>query len=174
MFGAGDEATEVVAVGGGEGGGAPRPDVLSAYDAWEPETERQRAEDVPAQDRERIDHRLRGWDAVRSNPAVDDAPIEVAEERLDVRRAIGLVVEEVGVLVDVERDEWSRVPDRERVLGVPDVVEEALLVPVVGGPGPPPAAHPGGLQVAAPRLDRAEVALDERADRAVGIPSAST
>ena len=49
---------------------------------------------------------------------------------------VGLEVEEVGVLVDVERDERRRVPDREGVLGVADVVEEAPLVPVVRGPGP--------------------------------------
>ena len=47
----------------------------------------------------------------------------VREERLDVGRAVGLVVEEVRV-VDVERDQRRRVPDRIGVLRVADVVEE--------------------------------------------------
>ena len=44
------------------------------------------------------------------------------------------------MLVDVERDERGRVPDRKRVLRVADVVEEPPLVPVVGGPRPAAAA----------------------------------
>ena len=107
-----------------------------------------------------------GGNAVLVDPAVHDVPVEVVEERVDVRRAVGLVVEEVGVLVDVERDERRRVPDRERVLRIADVVEEPALVPVVCGPGPAAAGHPGRLQVGAPGLDRAEVALHERAERA--------
>jgi hypothetical protein len=68
------------------------------------------------------------------------------------------------VLVHVQRDERRRVPDGERVLRVTDVVEEALLVPVVGRPSPTAPAHAGRLQVGAPRLDRAEVALDQGRD----------
>src|SRR5262245_43920067 len=97
------------------------------------------------------------WDAVCPDPAVHDRPVQVVEERVDVRRAVGLEVEEVGVLVDVERDERGRVPDRKGVLGVAEVVEEAPLVPVVGGPGPAAAAHAGRLEVGAPGLDGAEV-----------------
>ena len=58
------------------------------------------------------------------------------------RRAIRLVVEEVRVLVDVERDERRRIPDRERVLRVADVVEEPALVPVVRRPRPAAPAMP--------------------------------
>src|SRR5919198_2131061 len=70
--------------------------------------------------------------SVGPHPRVHDAPVEVPEEGVDVGRAVRLVVEEVRVLVDVERDERRRVPDRERVLGVPYVVEETPLVPVIG------------------------------------------
>src|SRR6266567_2849270 len=78
------------------------------------------------------------------------------------------------MLVDVERDQWRRVPDRIRVLRVAQVVEEAPLVPVVGRPGPAAARHSGGLQVGAPVLHGAEVALDQVADEAGGIASAAT
>src|SRR5437879_9178610 len=104
---------------------------------------------------------LRG-DAVLLDPAVHDVPVEVCEERFDVRRAVGLVVEEVGVLVDVERDEWRRVPDGKRVLCVADVVEETPLVPVEGRPGPATAGHAGRFQVCTPPRRGAEVTLDER------------
>ncbi len=103
-------------------------------------------------------------------PAVDDAPVEVPEERLDVCGAVGLVVEEVGVLVHVERDERRRVPDGERVLRVADVVEEPALVPVERRPGPAAACHSRSLEVGAPGVDRAEVALDQLRDRSVGSP----
>src|SRR5438874_8294883 len=73
---------------------------------------------------------------VLRHPVVDRRPVEVVEERVDIRRAIGLVVEEVGVLVDVERDQRRRVPDRERVLRVADVVEEPTFVPVIRRPRP--------------------------------------
>src|SRR6266568_5186175 len=79
-------------------------------------------------------------DAVLLDPVVHDVVVEVVEEGVDVRPAVGLEVEEVGVLVDVERDERRRVPDREGVLRVADVVEEPALVPVVRGPRPAPAA----------------------------------
>src|SRR6266576_3211402 len=105
-------------------------------------------------------------DAVLLDPAVHDIPVEIREERVDVRGAIGLVVEEVRMLVDVERDERRRVPDRERVLRVADVVEEAALVPVEGRPGPAAPGHAGRLEVGAPGVDRAEVARDEVAERA--------
>src|SRR5215831_17291848 len=81
-------------------------------------------------------------DAVRADPAVHDVPVEIGEERVDVRGAVGLVVEEVGVLVDVQRHDRRRVPDRERVLRVAEVVEKAAFVPVVGCPGPAAAGHP--------------------------------
>jgi hypothetical protein len=88
------------------------------------------------------------------------------EERVDVARAVGLEVEEVRVLVDVERDERRRVPHGERVLRVADVVEEPALVPVVRRPRPAAAAHPRRLEVVTPGLDGAEVALHELADAA--------
>src|SRR5581483_11778822 len=91
---------------------------------------------------------------VLRDPAVHDVPVEVVEERADVGRAIGLVVEEVRMLVHVERDERGRVPDRERVLGVADVVEEPAFVPVVRRPGPAAAGHAGRLQVGPPDVDR--------------------
>src|ERR687897_1366648 len=106
---------------------------------------------------------------VPAGPLVDRGPVEVGEERVDVGRAVGLVVEEVRVLVDVERDQRRRIPDRIRVLRVADVVEEAALVPVVGGPGPASARHAGRLQVVAPGPDRAEVALDELPERTIGV-----
>src|SRR5579864_2380471 len=84
-----------------------------------------------------------GGNRVLRDPAVHDVPVDVVEERADVRRAVGLVVEEVRVLVDVERDERRRVPDGEGVLRVADVVEEPSLVPVVRGPGPAARSHPG-------------------------------
>ena len=52
-------------------------------------------------------------DLVLRDPVVHDRPVQVVEERVDVGAAVGLEVEEVRVLVDVERDERSRVPDRE-------------------------------------------------------------
>src|ERR1044072_9838059 len=64
-----------------------------------------------------------GRDLVLLGPVVDYVPVEVREERFNVGRAVGLVVDEVGVLVDVERDERRGVPDREGVLRVADVVE---------------------------------------------------
>src|SRR5207247_397118 len=88
-------------------------------------------------------------DLVLRHPVLDRAPVEVAEEGLDVRRAVRLVVEEVRVLVDVERDQRGCVPYRERVLRIPDVVEETPLVPVVGGPGPAPGPHRRRLEVGA-------------------------
>ncbi len=106
---------------------------------------------------------------VRRDPPVHDRPVEILEERVDVRGAIGLVVEEVRVLVDVERDERRRVPDGERVLRVAEVVEEAALVPVVRRPRPPTCGDRRRAQVLAPGLDRAEVPLDERAERPVRI-----
>src|SRR4029079_16266930 len=93
---------------------------------------------------------ISGADAVPRDPLVDDAPVEVVEEGVDVAGAVGLEVEPERVLVDVERDERGRVPDREGVLRVADVVEEPALVPVVGGPGPAAAGDAGGLQVGAP------------------------
>src|SRR2546429_395047 len=104
---------------------------------------------------------------------VDDGPIEVGEKRVDVGAAVGLKVDEVRVLVDVERDERSRVPDRVRVLGVADVVQEAAFVPVVGGPGPAAAGHAARLQVAGPGLDRAGVTLDQPAGQAVRSATAA-
>ena len=98
---------------------------------------------------------------VRGDPAVHDVPVEVLEERLDVRRSIRLVVEEVRVLVHVERDERCRVPHRERVLGVADVVEEPALVPVVRGPRPAPPRHACRTEICAPRIRRAEVTVHE-------------
>src|SRR5688572_22063685 len=74
-----------------------------------------------------------GTDVVLRRPVVDGGPVEVVEERVDVRGSIGAVVEEVGVLVDVECDQRRRVPDRIRVLHVADVVEQAALVPVIRG-----------------------------------------
>src|SRR5580765_7675297 len=112
-------------------------------------------------------------DLVLRHPVVDRRPVEVVEERIDVRRAVGLVVEEVRVLVHVERDQRRRVPDRERVLCVADVVEQPPLVPVVRGPTPPTAGHACRLQIGAPGLKRAEVPLDQVPDHPVGIAAAS-
>ena len=77
------------------------------------------------------------------------------------------------MLVDVERDERRRVPDGERVLRVADVVEEAALVPVVRRPRPAAAGDARRLEIGAPRVDRAEVAVDEVAERAVGVAAAA-
>src|SRR5438067_1960319 len=75
------------------------------------------------------------------------------------------------MLVDVQGDERGRVPDREGVLGVADVVEEAGLVPVVRGPRPAAPRHPARLQVAGPIFDGTEVALDQPDDRSArGTP----
>src|SRR3990170_3748140 len=108
-------------------------------------------------------------DLVLRDPVVHDSPVQVVEEGVDVGRAVGLEVEEVRVLVDVEGDERGRVPDRERVLRVTDVVEEPSLVPVVRRPGPAAAGHSRRLQVGTPRLRRAEVALDQIGDRALRV-----
>src|ERR671924_646998 len=112
-------------------------------------------------------------DLVLRRPVVDRRPVEVVEERVDVRGAVGLIVEEVRVLVDVERDERRRIPDRERVLRVADVVEEAALVPVVRRPRPAARSHSGRLQVGAPVLDGAEVALDEAPEGVPGVTTAA-
>src|SRR3954454_15474685 len=112
-------------------------------------------------------------DAVLLDPAVHDIPVEIREERVDVRGAIGLVVEEIRMLVDIERDERRRVPDRERVLRVADVVEQPPFVPVVRCPRPAAAGHTRCLQVRAPVLVRAEVTLDQVADEAVRVPAAA-
>src|SRR2546423_12488275 len=106
-------------------------------------------------------------DAVLLDPAVHDIPVEIREERVDVRGAIGLVVEKVRVRVDVERDRRRRVPDRERVLRIADVIEEAALVPVEGRPRPAAAGHAGRLEIGAPDVGRAEVAVDQVPERAV-------
>src|SRR3954466_14449231 len=87
--------------------------------------------------------RSSGANAVLLRPVVHDVVIEVVEERVDVRRPVGPEVDEVRVFVDVEREEWGRVPHRKRVLRVADVVEEAALVPVVSGPRPAAAGHAG-------------------------------
>src|ERR671925_196205 len=108
-------------------------------------------------------------DLVSVDPVVDRRVVEIREERVDVGRAVGLVVEEVRVLVDVQRDERRRIPDRIRVLRVADVVEEATLVPVVRRPRPPAARHAGRLEVLAPARHRAEVTLDELPERAVRL-----
>src|SRR5207248_11766629 len=83
------------------------------------------------------------WDLVPRHPVVDDVPVKIREEGIDVRGPVGLVVDEVRVLVHVECDERRRVPDREGVLRVADVVEETALVPVERGPGPAAGRHPG-------------------------------
>src|SRR5215210_4012241 len=106
---------------------------------------------------------------VLAHPVVDGRPVQVGKEGVDVGGAVGLVVEEIGVLVDVEGDEWGRVPDRIRVLRVADVVEEAALVPVVRRPGPAPAGHARRLEVVPPSRDRPEVALDELGKCAVRV-----
>src|SRR5947208_12470187 len=111
---------------------------------------------------------------VLRHPAVHDVPVQVVEEGTDVGRAIGLVVEEVRVLVHVERHERGRVPDREGVLRVADVVEEPALVPVVRRPRPAARRHAGRTEVRAPGLDRAEVALHERREGAGRIAAAPT
>ena len=56
-------------------------------------------------------------DLVLRDPVVHDGPVQVVEERVDVGAAVGLEVEEVRVLVDVERDQRRRVPDREACSG---------------------------------------------------------
>src|SRR5437764_696697 len=122
----------------------------------------------PATARPTVNMALRRYRVLR-DPAVHDVPVQIVEERADVGRAIGLVVQEVRVLVHVERDERRRVPDRGRVLRVADVVEEPALVPVVGGPGPAAPGHARRLQVVAPRLEAVEVSLDQRPGRPVGI-----
>src|SRR5438034_1084272 len=116
---------------------------------------------------------LRRRDRVLVDPAVHDVPVEVVEEGVDVRGTIGLEVDEVRVLVDVERHERCRVPDREGVLRVADVVEEPPFVPVVRGPRPATTGHTRRLQIGAPRLHRAEVPLHERAERARGVAAAA-
>ena len=143
------------------------PHVLAAEDAHEPVAPRARAEQVPEDDDPGEGHL--DPDAVRVDQAVDHAVVEVREERLDVSGAIGAEVDEVGVLVDVERDERRRVPDRIAVLGVTDVVEEPALVPVVGRPRPAAAGETGRLQVGPPGGDRAEVARDEVAEDALRV-----
>src|SRR5262249_61781627 len=94
--------------------------------------------------------------------------------RIDVRGAVGLVVEEVRVLVDVERPERRRIPDREGVLAIADVVEETALVPVVGCPGPSPPGDAGRLEIGPPGLSRAEVAVDQPAHGTRGIAALAT
>src|SRR5919109_1399773 len=107
-------------------------------------------------------------DLVLRRPVVDRRPVEVVEERVDVRGAVGLVVDEVRVLVDVEGDERRRVPDRERVLRVADVVEEAAFVPVVRRPRPATTGHARRLEIGTPGVGRAEVTRDELPEGAVG------
>src|SRR5581483_7750343 len=132
---------------------ADGPDVLVLDQADEPVTPGARAEEVPEEDEDGERHARvnvsaitagSGADAVLLRPVVYRVVVEVVEERIDVRGPVGAEVDEVGVLVDVERDERRRVPHGERVLRVADVVEEPALVPVVGRPRPPPAAHAGG------------------------------
>src|SRR5690348_13458994 len=126
----------------------------------------------PATARPTVNMALRRYRVLR-DPAVHDVPVQVVEERADVGRAIGLVVQEVRVLVHVERDERRRIPYRERVLRVADVVEEPALVPVVRRPRPAPRRHAGRPEVGAPGVDRAEVALDERREGAGRIAAAA-
>ena len=77
------------------------------------------------------------------------------------------------MLVHVERDQRRGVPHRKRVLRIADVVEELALVPVERRPGPAAARHAGRTQVGAPGVGRAEVPLDQRADRALGIAASA-
>src|SRR5437588_12417891 len=114
----------------------------------------------PATARPTVNIALRRYRVLR-DPAVHDVPVQVVEERTDVGPAIGLVVQEVRVLVHVEGDERGRVPDREGGLRVAEVVEEPALVPVVRRPSPAPRRHAGRGEVRAPGFDRAEVALHE-------------
>src|SRR5438105_9446854 len=100
----------------------------------------------PATARPTVNMALRRYRVLR-DPAVHDVPVQVVEERADVGRAVGLVVEEVRVLVHVERDERGRVPDREGVLRVADVVEKPAFVPVVRRPCPAPCRHAGRAEV---------------------------
>src|SRR5689334_20914026 len=51
---------------------------------------------------------------------LDDAPVQIVEERLDVLRAQAAVVQPVRVFVHVERQDRRRVPERERVLRIAD------------------------------------------------------
>ena len=129
--------------------------------------ERDRAGEVADGDGERELYRV--GIPLRPTQSFTTLQSRFVEERVDVGGAVGLVVEEVRVLVDVERDERRRVPHRERVLRVADVVEETALVPVVRGPRPAARGHAGGLEVGAPRVERAEVALDQVADGALRI-----
>src|SRR6266545_3435554 len=128
---------------------------------------------VAGDDKERRGHfRLLRVDLVLRHPVVDRRPVEIVEECIDVGRAVGPVVEEVRVLVDVESNQRRCVPDRERVLCVADVVEETALVPVVRRPGPASPGHAGRLEVGPPILHRAKVALDQVADLTARIAAA--
>src|SRR5205814_5027287 len=73
------------------------------------------------------------------------------------------------MLVHVEPDERRRVPHRERVLGIADVVEEPPLVPVPGRPRPAAGGDPGRLQIHPPRRDRAEVTRYELAEPSLRV-----
>src|SRR5947209_2789432 len=119
----------------------------------------------PATARPTVNMALRRYRVLR-DPAVHDVPVQVVEERADVGRAIGLVVQEVRVLVHVERDERRRVPHRERVLRVADVVENRSFAPAEPGPGPARAAHPGGPEAGGPAANRPKAAFADRGEGA--------
>ena len=82
--------------------------------AGDPVPEREAAGEVADDDEgERLDRRLLQRNPVLRDPVVHGRPVEVVEEDVDVGSPVGAVVEEVRVLVDVERHQGRRVPDRD-------------------------------------------------------------
>src|SRR5207302_9061842 len=83
-------------------------------------------------------------DAEMLRLALDGAPIQQLEERVDVRGLPRAVIHEVGVLEAVEGHERSAVPDRVGVLLVADIVEHGSRVPVAPRSRPAARGDPRG------------------------------
>src|SRR6476469_8983338 len=80
-------------------------------------------------------------------------PVDVRDERVDVLGPRRGEVADVGVLVDVERQDRGGVPHREGVLAVADVDVEPVPVPVVREPGPAAARHAARAELGEERVE---------------------
>lgn len=91
----------------------------------------------------------------------DVFPVEVLEDCVDVGGAVGAEIVEVGVAVEVDGQEREGVPDGEGLAGAAGVIEEVVVVDVVGGPGPAAGGEGGLAEVMHEGGEGAEVAFDE-------------
>src|SRR5438552_1068969 len=91
---------------------------------------------------------------------LDDRPVEIVEEGLDVLGARASVVDPIGMLIDIQSQNRCGIPERECVLRVTDHGGEGIPVVIIGEPYPPTGGDPRGLEVLEPAFIGRKVSLD--------------